>query len=419
MGAMKLFARSPGPRLALNARAWLMAASLWLLLRRWYGERTANLGVLVLATSPFFFIGGQYINHDMLVAGTISAAVVGWLRALDRPGRVERRAAARLAREWTGLSLQGLIGVGAAAAGGRAMAARAAGAGAMRCAAHRSACWSGASWRCLGGGDAAAAPGLLRLLHRCWHFGATAAAASTTMQPLWFFLAVVPLLMLPWSLYLPAALRRLRGADARRAAVALVGGFAAAVLLAAFVKLVGYALPALPGVAGAGGARRRRRAGIGASPRCWVRPSASLPSACWLAGAQFAPRHRAGAAQRMQRRRSCRAGRGAFYDVPFYAQLRTPAIVASRWDDRPSRSATTGRRSCTTRPASRRRDRPAPALAGGSPRRTAVRTARSGSCCTRRFAPGRGDSGRDAGAQGARTAICGAPERATCAAAPR
>jgi hypothetical protein len=144
---------------------------------------------------------------------------------------------------------------------------------------------------------------------------------------------LVPLLTLPWSLYLPAALRRLRGADAR----ALLWPWWAASLLLFFSlpssKLVGYALPALPGVAGL-------VALVAAEGRHW-RVAALLGAAIGLTAvgvlAWQAPNSHRDIAQAL-RSEMHGADRvvlveGAFYDVPFYAQLRTPAIVASRWDD--------------------------------------------------------------------------------------
>jgi len=53
-----------------------MGAALYLDLRHRAGARVAAVALALLATTPFFFIGGQYANHDMLVAGCITLAIV-------------------------------------------------------------------------------------------------------------------------------------------------------------------------------------------------------------------------------------------------------------------------------------------------------------------------------------------------------
>src|SRR5690349_6519618 len=47
------------------------AASLFLFARRWADERTARLALVALLAQPLFFVGGQFANLDMLVAGFI------------------------------------------------------------------------------------------------------------------------------------------------------------------------------------------------------------------------------------------------------------------------------------------------------------------------------------------------------------
>lgn len=56
--------------------AWLGAFSLYLFMRYWCGKTAARMTVLVLVTQPLFFIGGQFANMDMLVAGFITATVL-------------------------------------------------------------------------------------------------------------------------------------------------------------------------------------------------------------------------------------------------------------------------------------------------------------------------------------------------------
>ena len=247
-------------RLAPALGAWLMGAALWLTLRRRAGAQVAGTGLLVLATSPFFFIGGQYANHDMLVAGTISAAVLSFVRALAPPPAAGRLRWLLLGWACCGLALlsKGLIGVVLPAlvmgpwllAQGR--------------------------WR-----------DLLRLLHPLglmvfaavalpwlWamqqrypgffdyfiveqHFRRFASRSFNNVQPAWFYLWVLPFLTLPWSPFLLAAWPRLRQALRRPASSAeaeqrrwvglllwwllvVVGFFS---LPAS--KLVGYIMPAL------------------------------------------------------------------------------------------------------------------------------------------------------------------------------
>ena len=86
MLGLSVFGVSPfSVRLGPALGAWLMGAALWLTLRRREGVRVAGIALLVLATCPFYFIGGQYANHDMLVAGTLTAAVLCLARALEQP----------------------------------------------------------------------------------------------------------------------------------------------------------------------------------------------------------------------------------------------------------------------------------------------------------------------------------------------
>ena len=250
-------------RLAPALGAWLMGAALWLTLRRRADARVAGISLLVLATSPFFFIGGQYANHDMLVAGTISAAVLSFVRALAPPpasGPVGRLRWLLLGWACCGLALlsKGLIGVVLPAlvigpwllAQGR--------------------------WR-----------DVLRLLHPLglavfaavalpwlWamqqrypgffdyfiveqHFRRFASRSFNNVQPAWFYLWVLPFLTLPWSPALLAAWPRVRQALRRPASpgqaetrrwvglllwwlVVVLGFFSMPAS-----KLVGYIMPAL------------------------------------------------------------------------------------------------------------------------------------------------------------------------------
>ena len=192
--------------------AWLMGAALLLAMRRWHGPRSAAITLGVLATTPFFFIGAQYANHDMLVGGLITAAVLAIARAVDDPKRVVLRwlvvgwvlcALAVLAKGLIGIVLPALV------IGPWLLAQR--------------------RWR-----------QMLRLLHPLgllafvavaapWfvamqlhypgffdyfiveqHFRRFAQTNFNNVHGTWFFIVAMPLLTLPWSAWLPAAIQRHR-----------------------------------------------------------------------------------------------------------------------------------------------------------------------------------------------------------------
>jgi len=338
-------------RFAPALGAWIMAAALYAAMRRWHGARAAGIALLLCASCPLFFLSAQYVNHDMLVGGLIAAAVFAFVRAVDtaEPARVELR---WVVAGWVGCALamlaKGLIGfVLPALVIGPWLLAR-------------------GRWR-----------QLLRLLHPLgllafalvaapWfvamqarypafndyffmeqHFRRYALASFNNVHPFWFFIVVLPLATLPWSAWLPAALRRV-GAEHRAMpglyawwVVAVVGFFSLP-----SSKLVGYVLPALApwcallalAVAGPRGADPRTEHGpLGRGARaalaigvlvglaaiaalCWQSPKSSRGAALALA-ARIAPADQVVMVDEY------------FYDLPFYADLRRPVLIASGWDD--------------------------------------------------------------------------------------
>ncbi len=62
-------------RVAPMLGALLAMLSSYLFVRRWMSAPIARATVLILATCPFFYGGAQYANHDMLVAGCITATI--------------------------------------------------------------------------------------------------------------------------------------------------------------------------------------------------------------------------------------------------------------------------------------------------------------------------------------------------------
>src|SRR5207245_400587 len=63
-------------RIGAFVGAWVMGAAIFLAVRRWHGARAAVMLLVVLATTPLFFVGGQYANLDMLVGGMLTATVL-------------------------------------------------------------------------------------------------------------------------------------------------------------------------------------------------------------------------------------------------------------------------------------------------------------------------------------------------------
>ena len=325
-------------RLGSALGAWLMGASLYLAMRRWHGARVARIGLGVLATTPFFFVGGQYANHDMLVGGLITAAILALARALDAPPRVELRwlvagwvlcALAMLAKGLIGIVLPALVIGPWLLASGR--------------------------WR-----------QMLRLLHPLgvlafaivglpWfvtmqlrypgffdyfvmeqHFRRFAQSTFNNVHGAWFFLVAMPLLTLPWSAWLVPAWRRAwtsRGPVTGLYVwwtIAIVGFFSIP-----SSKLVGYVLPALAPwsallaiAVAASGERVRRGVMAGSAVVCvavvavvaWKAPQSNRALANALASG-------------MASADEVVMVDDYLYDVPFYARLTHPVVLAGDWTD--------------------------------------------------------------------------------------
>ncbi|MEP6790899.1 MAG: glycosyltransferase family 39 protein, partial [Ramlibacter sp.] len=60
-------------RLASLFGAVAACASIWLLVRRWATPAAGRWTVLALAAQPLFFMGAQFANLDMLLAGCVTA----------------------------------------------------------------------------------------------------------------------------------------------------------------------------------------------------------------------------------------------------------------------------------------------------------------------------------------------------------
>lgn len=105
-------------RLVPALHAGLMLVALYLAAQRVGGEAIARRAIVMLGTSLSFLVGGQYINHDMLVASWIGVAI--WCFAFaflagDKPDATLARLGAvacalgMLSKGLIGLALPGLV----------------------------------------------------------------------------------------------------------------------------------------------------------------------------------------------------------------------------------------------------------------------------------------------------------------------
>ena len=359
MLGLSMFGATPfSVRLGPALGAWLMGVALWLTLRRRHGARAAGITLALLATCPFYFIGGQYANHDMLVAGTISVAVLAFARALDDAHLQPRAPAlAWLLVGWAfcGLALlsKGLIGVVLPAlvigpwllAQGR--------------------------WRDmlrllhplgLAVFAAVALPWLWAMQHRYpdffdyfiveQHFRRFAGRHFNNVQPLYFYAWVLPLLTLPWAAWALPAARQVRSRLARPAPGALAHiaerrwtGLLlwwAVVVLGFFSlpasKLVGYIMPALAPVAALLALPFIDRLGL--AQRWWRATLAGAALFCVAVVAALAvAAPKSGRDVGLALRGMVTPGdvvvlvEQSFNDVVFEARLTQVPLVATDWDD--------------------------------------------------------------------------------------
>ena len=340
MAAMQLFGINAfAVRVGPVLMAWAMGLGLFLHLRRWHGVGTARIGLCVLATSPLYFVGAQYVNHDIGVAACISLAVLAAVRALESPGNEQpgwRGWQPWMLLAWLfcglGVLAKGLIGIVLPALivlpwllaqqRWRDVLRLLNPAGVML-AALVVLPWMWAMQ--------SRYPGFFDYFIVDQHFRRYAGTSFNNQQPFWFFAVVLPVLMLPWTLWLWPALRQ-RGRQAGLYfwwAVVVVGFFSLP-----SSKLVGYAMPALVPMAAllalafSSPGRPWRRVAGGAAAFCllligllvWKAPGSHRDIGLALAQ-QLQPGERVVFVDQY------------FYDVPFYAKLQQPAVVVSQWDD--------------------------------------------------------------------------------------
>ena len=244
-------------RIAPLTGALVAALSIYILMRRWASSGIARLSVLILATSPFFYGGAQYANHDMLVAGFITATIASGGHAIlslqdglpYRPALLVAWISAAL-----GLLSKGLIGM--ALPGGVIV------------------CWLliEGNWRilnklCWWPGPILFAviaspwfammeityPGFLHYFFIEQQFQRFIGTGFNNTQPFWFFPAVLVILNLPWVVFLYTRIKLPREHNTQRASLRRLLWIWLILIVLFFSipksKLIGYVLPVLPTLA--------------------------------------------------------------------------------------------------------------------------------------------------------------------------
>ncbi|MDD2808096.1 glycosyltransferase family 39 protein [Rhodoferax sp.] len=247
-------------RLVPALHAGLMLCALYLAARRISSEATARRAVIMLGSSLGFLVGGQYINHDMLVASWIGVAI--WCFAFafmagDKPhaglARLGFLACAM------GMLSKGLIGF---ALPGLVMLVWLVWSGQLKKVVYLPwvsglALFAGVAlpWFVLA---QRSYPDFFNYMFIGQQFNRYTAAVYNNPQPVWFYLLALALLLFPWLFFALNQWRRVT-ATTRAADVAmsepwwkLCWSWLLAILVFFSIphsKLVGYILPVLPALA--------------------------------------------------------------------------------------------------------------------------------------------------------------------------
>jgi 4-amino-4-deoxy-L-arabinose transferase-like glycosyltransferase len=345
--AVSLFGPSEwAARAAPLLGAFTGGVALFLFVRRWRDETSARWTLLALATQPLLFLGGQFANLDMLVAGCIGASVLGLAHAAlgEEQGRRSRGGlAAGYLFAALGMLAKGLIGF---VLPGMIIAAWLLLRGRWRTLLRL--LWLPGVLLFL----AVAAPWFIAMQQRfpeffhyffvVQHFARFAQGGFNNQQPFWFFFVVLAILALPWSAWVLRSLRLPQDDTAR--AVALLAWTWLAVVLLFFSlprsKLIGYILPAtlpLALLAGEAFMRLRDQPGV----QRWWRASAGAAVLACFAGVAMGTIWVHQSARELGRALQPLAAPGErlvflhayYFDLPFYARWRGTVEVVEDWDD--------------------------------------------------------------------------------------
>lgn len=337
-------------RVAPLLGAWIGAMSLYLFASRWAGRRVARGALVALLCQPLWFVGGQFANLDMLVAGLIGACVLALAHAVLQAEQGQPHQAPLMAG-WClaalGVLAKGLIGFVIPAAvivGWMLLRGQ----------------WRGLrrliSWPGLLMFLVLAAPWFLAVQQRhpeflhyffvVQHFQRFAEGGFNNVQPVWFYPVLLSAFSLPWWPWIWRTVRSATERGWRAEPLTLLMGVWLVVVVVFFSlpqsKLVGYVLPALWPLAfviGSGHARWKLRTAGG--ERLW-RGAAALGVVVGCATVATLAIHPPRTTRDLAHIIAA-AGEPAApvvmwgsyaYDLGFYAGLKAPARVVDDWRDR-------------------------------------------------------------------------------------
>ncbi|RQO45053.1 glycosyl transferase family 39 [Variovorax sp. KBW07] len=333
-------------RLPSIVGAGAAASALFLFLRRWSTVRLALLSTVVLVTTPFFFMGAQFANLDMLVAGCIAptvllAAAAVLAREREEPWRGLLAGAYLFAA--AGLLAKGLIGivlpVGVLAAWCAVT---------RRPSALRLSVWL-PGWAIL---LAVAGPWFVAMQLKypaffdyfvvTQHFRRFASSGFNNEHGIWFYLPVLAGLTLPWFAWVLVPRGRDGVARPRLSDIDWLMWIWFAVVVVFFSlprsKLIGYVLPALPPLAYLIAQRvlaGRSMEALVPRVRATALASAAVSVACVAGLAMYAvppgTRLRLPVGQAVAADDQVLMLDSYFYEIPFYWNLRQPVRIADDW----------------------------------------------------------------------------------------
>lgn len=350
--SMRLFGMSEwAGRMAPLLGAAAGASALFLFARCWADRRVAALALLVLVTQPLFFFGAQFANLDMLVAGCIGVTILAFAHAalVAAAGGARPRASLAIGYLFAALGVlaKGLIGLVLPA-----MVILAWLLVLRRPRALLSLLWLPGIALFLG----VAMPWFVAMQARfgdfahyfivVQHLDRYAQAGFNNAHPAWFFPLVLALLALPWSPWLLRALRRAYWNDAERGPVRKLMWLWLVIVTTFFSlpqsKLVGYILPVTIPLAFlvADAATQLRRDSPGWR-RLWT-ATAIVATVCCLTLAALASAYPQRSTRELAGALKSRIAPGDgviflqeyYFDLPFYAGLLAPVMVAGDWGSR-------------------------------------------------------------------------------------